>query len=501
MKLKLVAMIGVAAAALVAPAPGLLGASGLLEAKDAQAAASQTSATFAICTVCLDNAGDLSRYGYVTLNSWQHDQIAKIRAASPGTKILVYKDMASTRSSACKGGLDAPLLPAGVGYCWAEQHAPDWFTRDGAGNRIEWKYFPGHWQMDVGTQAYQDAWATNVLAELEAYGWDGVTIDNANVDPSAYFDGRSSLEYPSQEDYAAATRSFLARVGPRLMSAGRLVLPNIQANPVLADDKLWADWIQFTSGGIREYWMKWGTDANGRFGGGGWEDLQGVFSEVQQAGKIFLTSVYGSISDVQTMRWARASFLVGWNGGPAAIAFDPANGVEMWHPEWTVEIGSPTGRRYPVGGAWRRDFTGGTAIANPSSTAQIVSVGPGYVLPNGTDVSLVTLAPLTGIVLRGPGGSVQASPPAPAPAATPKKGKRARASESSTPAARVAQKQARRVAAVALPVAFRRWAAWYTGTAAYVDHRRDARVRPPAPVRIPSTWWRALERVTAAARR
>jgi hypothetical protein len=52
-----------------------------------------------------------------------------------------------------------------------------------------------------------------------------------------------------------------------------------------------------------------------------------------------------------------------------------------------------------------------------------------------------------------------------------------------------------------LPAKFRRWAAWYTGTAAYVDRKRDARVRPPAPARIPKAWWRELARVTAASRR
>ncbi len=486
------------AVALVAPGPGT---------SDAKAASStQTAATFAICTVCIQNGGDLSRYGYVTLNAWQHDQIARIRATSPRTKILVYKDMASTRSSACSNGRDSELLPAGVGYCWAAQHAPDWFTRDSAGGRIQWKYYSGHWQMDIGTQGYQDAWAGNVLAELKAYGWDGVTIDNANVDPRSYFDGRSSIEYPTQGAYAGATRSFLARVGPRLISEGFLVLPNIQANPVLADDEVWADWIQFTSGGIREYWMKWSTDSSGHFGGGGWDDLQSVFSVVQKAGKTFLTTVHGSMSDVRTMRWARASFLVGWNGGPAAIAYDPANGAEMWHPEWTLDIGVPTGPRYPVGGAWRRDFTGGTAIANPASTTQIVSVGGGYTLADGTPASLVTLEPLTGIVLRATGTEVKrTSVSAPAPAKAEKPGrergatktKRTRAPAS---AARTTRSSQAVRATLSRSRAFRSWAAWYTGTGDYVDRRRDERVRPAAPQRIPNAWWRELSRQLSASR-
>jgi Hypothetical glycosyl hydrolase family 15 len=349
-------------------------------------------------------AGDLSRFKYVLVNAWNHDLIAQLKAKNPGVKLLVYKDMSSSRSYACRGGVDEALLPAGVGYCFANARQPDWFTTDQAGNRIEWTPFPGHWQMDVGNPGYQDAWAENVLAELRRYRWDGVFLDNACMDCSFYFPGKRMQEYPSQASYQAATRSFLARVGPRLKAEGFLVLPGIQSHPVLATTALWADWTQFTSGGVHQYWMRWGNGVS--FGGSYWLQLQETFELMQRQGKLFLTGT--PADDAASMRWGRASFLLGWNGGPAGY------GAGNWHPEWTVEIGTPSGPRYQVGTAWRREYTGGTAIANISDSAnQTVTLGGTYLLPDGSPTSSVTLPPLSGLVLRRSGGAAAAQPDEP----------------------------------------------------------------------------------------
>jgi Hypothetical glycosyl hydrolase family 15 len=338
-------------------------------------------------------AGDLSRFQYVIVNAWNHDLISRLKAKNPEIKLLVYKDMSSARSYACRDGADDELLPAGVGYCWADANRPDWFTTDPAGNRIEWSAWPGSWQMDVGDPGYQDAWAANVLAELRRYGWDGVAIDNVDVDhDDIYFPGRQMREYPAPASYGVATRSFLARVGPRLMDEGYLVLPNIQANPKLATPALWRDWTQFTSGGVHQYWMKW--EQGGHFGGDYWLQLQETFEQQQRAGKLFLTGTPAD-DDAASMRYGRASFLLGWNGRAAGF------GAGNWHPEWTIDIGSPAGPRYQVGTAWRREYTGGTAIANISpDETQKVELGADYLHPDGSSVSSITLPPLSGVVLR-----------------------------------------------------------------------------------------------------
>jgi hypothetical protein len=375
-------------------------AAGIAIERQVEENGSNTLVIAAIAGGDVERAGDLSRFNYVTLNAWHHHLIPELKRNNPAIKVLVYKDMASTRSYACRAGRDDELLPAGIGYCWADSHRPDWFATDESGNRIEWAPYPGHWQMKVGDPDYQQAWIANVLAELRRYRWDGVVIDNAMVEPGPfYFPSQNLRDYPTASAYTAATRSFLARVAPRLTAAGFLVIPNIQAHAALAGVELWRDWLQFTSGGTREYWMRW--DAPGsHFGGADWVRLQQIFAEVQRQGKLFLTGTpLDGPEDVRSMRYGRASFLLGWNGGPAGF------GAGNWHPEWTIEIGTPTGPRYQVGSAWRRDFTGGTAIANVSATGeQRVALGSVYAHPDGSPVTSVTLSPLTGIVLRRPFG-------------------------------------------------------------------------------------------------
>jgi hypothetical protein len=323
------------------------------------------------CSSCVESGGDLSRYPFVTTNAWYHDRIAGWKATNPSLKALVYKDMSSTRSYHT-----GPTPPAGIDWTWANQNHPDWFTLDGSGNRIEWAGFGGHWQMDIGNRAYQDQWAANVIAELRAKGWSGVWVDNANMDPSGYFSGKTSQEYPTQASYQAATRSFLANVGPKVIAAGFLFIPNIQAHGSLAQPSLWADWVQFTSGASREYWTKWGTGTDMHLGDSGWAGNQAVFAAVQDAGKIFLPITYAPKTDTRSIRYARASFLLKWNGGPSAFMFRPApEAQDSWTTEWTGDIGLPSGSATQVGVGWKRSYTRGTVYVNPSSSQSVTIDG------------------------------------------------------------------------------------------------------------------------------
>jgi len=379
------------------------------------ASGATATAIFRLSGGDLAAAGGLSRYGYVTLNAWNWDRIAQLKAENPGIKVLVYKDMASTRSYAVSGGVDDALLPTGVGYAYADQTHPEWFLGDTNGSRLEWGSYGGHWWMDIGDPAYQQAWLDNVAAELAAKGWDGVVIDNAMADPQWYLGGRTLAKYPTRSDYQAATRSFLASVGPGLKARGLLVLPNISD----ASPGIWSDWIQYTSGGNFEHWTKWSGAAagTGYIDGDYWQMHGDMMRATQAQGKIFLANTTStSTSDVRSMRFARASFLLFWNGGPSALSFSVPS-QDPWSSEWTADIGTPLADAYQVtnSSAWRRDYTGGTTLANPSKTqAATINLGATFLAPDGAQVTQVTLEPTSGIVLRS-----AVSNPTPTPTPTP----------------------------------------------------------------------------------
>jgi hypothetical protein len=375
--------------------------------------------TFRTCSSCVSTGGDLSRYDYVVLNAWDYGLIPALKAANPNVKVLVYKDLPSTSSNAVTNGIDNALLPAGVGYAYANANDPDWFLLDTSGQRIEWSDYPGNWQMDPGNSGYQDQWLSNVEAELQRNGWDGVMLDDTNTGENEawHLGGRTMAKYPTASSYTAATRSFLARVCPALKAAGFIALPNIASTTTT----IWSDWVSLCSGAVQEYWTKWGWSNTQQFTGSDWDSRQQFLPVTEQLNRIFLGITYAPMSDVRSMRYARASFLLDWDGGPSALAFEPTDpdAQNPYSPEWTVSIGKPLGPRYQVGTAWRRDYDGGTVLVNPSaSVTQTVSLGANYLMPDGTTVSSVTLQPVTGLILTST-GAVSPPPPPPPPASPP----------------------------------------------------------------------------------
>jgi hypothetical protein len=359
---------------------------------------------------------DAGRYSYVILNAWESDRIPALKAANPAVKVLVYKDMSSTRSYAVHAGRDDILLPTGVGYAATDRAHPDWFLRDTKGNRVEWAGYDGHWWMDVGSASYQTSWLAAVQDEAVRNGWDGVFVDNAMADPQWYLDGRTLAKYPSAGAYAAATKSFLAAVGPSLMARGLIVLPNISD----ASPDVWADWIHYTSGGLKEHWMKYPA-AGTWFADWGFNYMQQLLDATEAQGKIFIGITSSTANDTRSMRYARASFLIGWNGGPGALVYTAGKDVDPWSDEWTSDIGAPAASEVKVGASGhRRDYTGGTALVNTSESApQTFALGRSYLTPEGIPVTSITLDARSGIVLRLPPGVIDSSPPPATSAETP----------------------------------------------------------------------------------
>jgi hypothetical protein len=376
-----------------------------------ETAGASTVGALRICSSCAA-AGDLSRYEYVVLHSDQAWRIPGLKAKNPRLKALVYKDATGAAAWAVSGGRDWASLPAGVGYIDAERNHPEWFLEDTSGARVEFSDYPGIWMMDFGSRSYQQAWVANVIADVQAHGWDGVMIDDVNVDQRWHLGGRTLAKYPSWAAQRAAMRSFLASVGPALTSRGILALPNIYtAWP--DGPEVFGDWIQFTSGAVQEYWTKWGSGASDHFTGADWTYRQSFLDLTQRAGKTYLGITYAPAGDPRSMTYARGSFLLDWNGGPSALLFDPGP-VDPWNDAWTIDLGAPSGPKVAAGAAWKRQFAGGIVVVNPSTSSLTVSLGGSYVAADGSPKTSVTLAPATAAILRG--SPAPATPPAtPAP--------------------------------------------------------------------------------------
>jgi Hypothetical glycosyl hydrolase family 15 len=357
------------------------------------------SPSLAALRICGDTGlpHHVERYRYVILQAWSYSAIATIKARNPRTKVLVYKDMASTRDDAVRRGVDQKFIPTGVGYVYANRRHPEWFLKDTSGSRVAWASWPHYWQMDVGSASYQRAWSRNVAREVRRRGWDGVFVDGAaaTMQYPWYLNGRVLAKYPREGDYTRATTSFLRRVGPALKRAHSLVVTNINDAP----PAVWRRWVGYSSGTSKEWWTKNGTGRGGFMTGKEWSFQMRLLSQARARGKIFIAITYGQPNDSAAMRYARASFLL-FAGARSALSYSTACGGDAWSPEWTTSLGRSRGRAFRVGPAWRRNFAGGTAIVNPSGAPVTVPLGASYLTPTGAPVVSVLLQPGNGLVLR-----------------------------------------------------------------------------------------------------
>jgi len=354
-----------------------------------------------ICSGCSDHGlGDGSRYRYVILQTWQYDKIKQLKAANPSIRVLVYKNVAATVDYGCRNGIDDSLLPTGVGYCWTNAHHPGWFLTDAGGSRINFCSYRSHWLMDVGAPAYRKAWLRNTVSDAKRYGFDGVLLDDVDEWMDTHLCGRTIARYPTHEGWSAATLGFMAAVGPALKRQGLLAFPNVAITDYWTSNGLsyWDKVLSYSSGAVQEYYTKWGSGSSSWFTDDGgfhndWSYRQAYLQRTQAAGKPYIGVTYAPKDDTRSQRYARGSFLLDWDGGASSLVYEPTDpeAQDPYSATWTTSPGSPVGSRYRVGPAWRRDYSRGTVIVNPSTGPVTVSLGGPFAQPDGTVVSTITL--------------------------------------------------------------------------------------------------------------
>jgi hypothetical protein len=105
---------------------------------------------------------------------------------------------------------------------------------------------------------------------------------------------------------------------------------------------------------------------------GGWQNLVRL---AQSHGVDFFGLTYGSARDVRTMRYARASFLLGWNGRGGAFLFSKTDDADPYHVAWVRQLGKPLSSKVErAPGIWQRRYARGMVVVNATSQAATVAV-------------------------------------------------------------------------------------------------------------------------------
>lgn len=335
---------------------------------------------------------------YLVLEPWEGHRIDRLKARNPHLTVLMYKNVAAVRKDAHETG----VYSTGVSY--REAAANNWLLTDRGGRVIEWSDWTSLYPVNIRDRDYQNQWADNVLGELRRYDWDGVMMDDTLTYLSHPTVGqRQPAQIDSDRAMYTATEAFLARVATRIKRAGHLAIPN-----VTVEWNNWRtvmeDWTRYVSGWENEYFVKWGLDRTGtRFVGADWEWKVKMAEWLAKRDVPLLAVTYSNRDDTSVQVYHRATWLLTWNGRTGSSVFVPAEpNVNHWTRRANVDIGTPTQTRHrvPGTGVWRRDYTEGTVLVNPTTTGHWVSVGDGYRTLNGKPVTRRFVPALSGAILR-----------------------------------------------------------------------------------------------------
>lgn len=338
----------------------------------------------------------------VVLNSWDFRLIPLLKHANPKVQVWVYKDLSGVRSDDCTtssgdcgdcttGVSDSTLISSGMGYCWVRRNHPNWLLRAAStGQPMQFRGYPAIWETNYGSLGYQRQWIANVLADAKAHRWDGVEVDNALTTANGY--GVAAM-YPANAAVQTATYSALREVGPALKDAGLGSVFNVGYATEFSG--LWQRWLAPVGGIVQEFYLSFSTQPNAV--GADWAAYQDEISSctAQHKSCWFHAGNYSAAVTSQTRQYALASYLLAANDQQLLAVGDMKSGLGA--PRW--ELGSPLGTRKQIGTAWGRYFSDGIAVVNPSDSVSTVYLGGSY-LDNGHPVSVVTLRPATGLVLR-----------------------------------------------------------------------------------------------------
>ena len=348
-------------------------------------------------------ATEAPRRDLVVLNAWFHPYIQKFKAQNPEIKILVYKDLSSTRSYAVENGVDNEYLPTGVGYQYANTSHPEWFLLDTDGNRLEYTGYADHWQMDIGNTEYQQLWVDQVGDELVTNSWDGVLLDNALYTRDSYHENVFPMNYQTDEQFQAAYKSMFTKINTRLKTDNKLGIANLTNTRLYKG--VWESYMELLNGGLDEWWLVF---SNGNYLSDYAEGYTPQITEVatnEADGKITLVQPHSSISDDQGFYYAFASYWLVNNGNTyfsEQEVTDAYKDPSPWREEYTWNFGKADSNYFQVeSGVFRRNFSHTVVLVNANETGSLeVNLDVPHLNEKGEKVSSIILKALSGSVLR-----------------------------------------------------------------------------------------------------
>jgi hypothetical protein len=301
-------------------------------------------------------------------------------AAKKIPKALVYKGAVDVTSSP---NSNPALGVSGVSYREAAAHGL--VLKDAAGHEL--KAAADDWIGDVGSRDFQERWVRNVERLLLRDHGDGVFIDNVVCSVTGLSHGVPPAKYPTDAAWADAQASFIAYVGQALRRKGLYVAANAYCGG--PDDgsgnNAWLSRIAPNLNGemIENFEQNPNNRSQLYFDSpstswlGNWLGKLNAVRAAQRAKRDAFVLTYGSPTDLRTMTYARASFLLVWNGRGGGFFYTSTDGADPTNRAWTTPVGRPLAPIHKVDGAYFRPYSHGYVVVNPSLETKNVPLPPG----------------------------------------------------------------------------------------------------------------------------
>lgn len=328
----------------------------------------------------------------VVLNAWETDALRTLKELNPNIRVLVYKDLSSTRSYEVEDLGQGDRSAAGLPYAVTAREQPDWFARDEDGRRIEWDPYPGHWQMTVWDPDYQRAWTDAVTEEVVSAGWDGVLADNDFASlrfyTSAVVAGTGGRR-ATDELIRDGLDQFITTAGERLQAAGKILVPNVSEARLYPGR--WEQHARF--GGAMEENFAYFASTDQFVDGADWVEQTAQLSDPA------LLSLAITRTGTGASREQRYGFASAAIRGAGAACWMLSTTEEYTQRSRAADqeapLGAPLGPGTDNGnGIWTREFQNGWVAVNPTSAESTVEPAPGF------SPGPITIAPADSVVLR-----------------------------------------------------------------------------------------------------
>ncbi|WP_157108860.1 putative glycoside hydrolase [Corynebacterium aquilae] len=302
------------------------------------------------------------RFRAAILQPWETQAAQVLKEADPTITVLAYQCLSSVRSYEPGPRYTSLLSPA------LAEELGTFATR--RGNRIEWDGYPGHWQQDVGNQAYRNACIKGAKDVLAGTAFDGIFADNDVFDD--YYQLRLPIDQiRDASQLRQALGTLIHALGPELARTQHLLVPNIAE--ARRSRGRWEE-HSFYGGGVEECWMAWGLEPHHRLG---IAEIKAQSRQLRAPGlSILRTPGTGEEKDP----YLQLALAAAWVFAPSkdvavtATTHDGYSGVPL-HPAAGIDLGPARGPiRHNGRGVFTRRLAQGYAAINVGE--DISTVGP-----------------------------------------------------------------------------------------------------------------------------